>query len=109
MKIGFDISQTGRFKAGCGCLADSLIRELSVIDQENDYVLYPTFGNFFGTRIGPRKSEGSAILGFPFTTAKKPSRVCVIFGKTLETPLRKNWESRKSSTPTQRHCGNTGS
>lgn len=47
MKIGFDISQTGRSKAGCGYFADSLINELAAIDQENHYLLYPTFGNFF--------------------------------------------------------------
>ncbi len=47
MKIGFDISQTGRLKAGCGYFADSLIRNLAEIDRENDYILYPTFGNLF--------------------------------------------------------------
>lgn len=45
MKIGFDISQTGQQKAGCGFFADSLIHKLSWIDQENEYILYPTFGD----------------------------------------------------------------
>ncbi len=47
MKIGFDISQTGREKAGCGFFADSLIRHLAEIDHENEYILYPTFGNHY--------------------------------------------------------------
>jgi glycosyltransferase involved in cell wall biosynthesis len=47
MRIGFDISQTGSGKAGCGYFADSLIQQLARIDSENDYILYPTFGNFF--------------------------------------------------------------
>ena len=47
MRIGFDVSQTGRTKAGCGYLADGLIRELSKIDAENEYVLYPAVGDVF--------------------------------------------------------------
>lgn len=47
MKIGFDVSQTGRSKAGCGYFADSLIRSLAQVDTHNDYLLYPTFGTTF--------------------------------------------------------------
>ena len=47
MRIGFDVSQTGRLKAGCGYFADSLIRGLSEIDTKNEYLLYPTFGDFY--------------------------------------------------------------
>ena len=47
MRIGFDVSQTGRLKAGCGYFADSLIRHLVSIDTQNTYVLYPTFGDFY--------------------------------------------------------------
>ena len=47
MRIGFDISQTGCGKAGCGYFADSMIQQLARIDLENEYILYPTFGNFF--------------------------------------------------------------
>jgi glycosyltransferase involved in cell wall biosynthesis len=42
--IGFDVSQTGRFKAGCGYMADTLMRHLARLDHENQYILYPTFG-----------------------------------------------------------------
>jgi len=47
LRIGFDISQTGKGKAGCGYFADSLVRHLSEIDAENQYILYPTFGDLF--------------------------------------------------------------
>lgn len=47
MKIGFDISQTGKQKAGCGYFSDSLIRHLAEIDTENQYFLYPTFGDSY--------------------------------------------------------------
>jgi glycosyltransferase involved in cell wall biosynthesis len=47
MKIGFDISQTGKQKAGCGYFADSLIRHLAEFDRENQYLLYPTFGDSY--------------------------------------------------------------
>ena len=47
MRIGFDISQTGNNKAGCGFFADSLILALTEIDRENEYILYPNFGTTF--------------------------------------------------------------
>lgn len=47
MKIGFDVSQTGAGKAGCGYFAAGLLAALATVDRENDYVLYPAFGDFF--------------------------------------------------------------
>ena len=47
MRIGFDISQTGSGKAGCGYFADGLIRQLSLDDLSNEYVLYPAVGDLF--------------------------------------------------------------
>jgi glycosyltransferase involved in cell wall biosynthesis len=47
MKIGFDVSQTGRSKAGCGYFADSLIRNIAAIDSGNEYILYPAVGDLF--------------------------------------------------------------
>lgn len=44
MKIGFDVSQTGRGRAGCGSFADALARALVASDPESTYVLYSTFG-----------------------------------------------------------------
>jgi glycosyltransferase involved in cell wall biosynthesis len=46
MKIGFDVSQTAEEKAGCGFVADQLIRNLVQIDQQNDIILYPTFYSY---------------------------------------------------------------
>jgi glycosyltransferase involved in cell wall biosynthesis len=46
MKIGFDVSQTAEEKAGCGFVADQLIRNLVRVDQQNDYILYPTFYSY---------------------------------------------------------------
>ncbi|MDR3476677.1 MAG: glycosyltransferase family 1 protein [Gammaproteobacteria bacterium] len=47
MKIGFDISQTGNSKAGCGFFADNLISHLAEWDKKNQYTLYQTFGDHF--------------------------------------------------------------
>ncbi len=47
MKIGFDVSQTGAGKAGCGYFAAGLLAALDRVDAENEYVLYPAFGDFF--------------------------------------------------------------
>ena len=43
MKIGFDVSQTAENKAGCGFLADQLIRALVQEHPDHEYLLYPTF------------------------------------------------------------------
>lgn len=47
MKIGFDVSQIGDNKAGCGYYALGLINALSEIDSENEYIMYPTFGDVY--------------------------------------------------------------
>src|SRR5260221_5248295 len=47
MKIGFDTSQTGRAKAGCGHFADGVIRQLTLGDDSNEYILYPAVGDLF--------------------------------------------------------------
>ncbi len=47
MKIGFDVSQTGDNKAGCGVFTENLICHLAIEDSRNKYLLYPTFGNHF--------------------------------------------------------------
>ncbi len=47
MRIGFDVSQTGLLRAGCGNVAYETIRELAQIDKTNNYLLYPNFGDLF--------------------------------------------------------------
>lgn len=61
MRIGFDISQTGDGKAGCGFYAEGLIRELVKVDRNNEYLLYPSFGDFYYDRtLRPRLPPGVA-------------------------------------------------
>lgn len=57
MKIGFDISQTGKDKAGCGYFADSLIQALTGVDRENEYLLYPHFGTSFWDPTGKKSTR----------------------------------------------------
>jgi glycosyltransferase involved in cell wall biosynthesis len=47
MRVGFDVSQTGQGKAGCGYFADGLIRQLTLQDSQNQFVLYSTVGDLF--------------------------------------------------------------
>ncbi len=45
MKIGFDISQTGKDKTGCGYFSYSLFRALLKVENEISYIAYPSFGD----------------------------------------------------------------
>ncbi|MCB0211053.1 MAG: glycosyltransferase family 4 protein [Anaerolineae bacterium] len=47
MRIGFDVSQTGANKAGCGYVAFSMIQHLARLDHDNHYILYSNFGSDF--------------------------------------------------------------
>ena len=47
MHIGFDVSQTGSQKAGCGYYADALIKAMTAVAPQNRYSLFPSFGDFF--------------------------------------------------------------
>jgi glycosyltransferase involved in cell wall biosynthesis len=47
MRIGFDVSTLGAMKTGCGYFTDSLLRHLAALDSQNEYVLYPTFGDHY--------------------------------------------------------------
>ena len=47
MRIGFDISQTGAGKAGCGYFAEGLIRALEALGSGHEFRLYPAFGDLF--------------------------------------------------------------
>ena len=47
MHIGFDISQTGSGKAGCGYFAHSMIQEMLKIGPEHRYSLFLSFGDFY--------------------------------------------------------------
>jgi glycosyltransferase involved in cell wall biosynthesis len=45
MLVGFDVSQTGAGKAGCGYLAANLIQGLVTLGASDRFVLYPHFGD----------------------------------------------------------------
>lgn len=47
LKIAFDVSQTGRHKAGCRYYAASLIEGLLASEVSNDFTLLTSFGDFF--------------------------------------------------------------
>jgi glycosyltransferase involved in cell wall biosynthesis len=47
MKIGFDVSQTGAGKAGCGYYAEGLIRALESLGSGHEFWLYQAFGDLF--------------------------------------------------------------
>lgn len=45
MKIGFDISQTGKDKTGCGYFSHSLFNALLKVESKASYIAYPSFGD----------------------------------------------------------------
>ena len=47
MHIGFDISQTGANKAGCGYFAHAMLEALLSVAPQHEYSLYPSFGDFY--------------------------------------------------------------
>ena len=47
MNIGFDISQTGPGKAGCGYYTHAMIEAMLAIAPHHHYALYPSFGDFY--------------------------------------------------------------
>ena len=53
LKIGFDISQTGPRREGCGTVAAETIEALSRLDHDNRYLLYTTFGDHYWDPLGP--------------------------------------------------------
>ena len=53
MHIGFDISQTGSSKAGCGYFAHALIKAMLELVPEHRYSLFPSFGDFYFDALMP--------------------------------------------------------
>ncbi len=53
MNIGFDISQTGAGKAGCGYYAHAMIKSLLESAPKNRYRLFPSFGDFYCDPLMP--------------------------------------------------------
>jgi glycosyltransferase involved in cell wall biosynthesis len=59
MHIGFDISQTGSGKAGCGYFAHSMVRAMMDVAPQHRYALYPSFGDFYFDTLMPLRSPYS--------------------------------------------------
>lgn len=53
MHIGFDVSQTGSGKAGCGFFAYAMIQAMLEIAPQHHYALYPSFGDFYFDALMP--------------------------------------------------------
>jgi glycosyltransferase involved in cell wall biosynthesis len=60
LKIAFDISQTGRRKAGCGFYAAALIDGLLSADKKDEFTLMTSFGDFF--------HDPTQALAFPYVS-----------------------------------------
>ncbi len=54
LTIGFDVSQTGPRRAGCGTMAAATIEALSRLDGDHRYLLYASFGDHFWEPLGPQ-------------------------------------------------------
>jgi glycosyltransferase involved in cell wall biosynthesis len=59
MHIGFDISQTGSGKAGCGYFAHALIKAMLELTPEHRYSLFPSFGDFYFDSLMPIRNSYS--------------------------------------------------
>jgi len=53
MHIGFDISQTGTGKAGCGYFAHAMIQAMLELAPEHRYSIFPSFGDFYFDALMP--------------------------------------------------------
>jgi glycosyltransferase involved in cell wall biosynthesis len=56
MHIGFDVSQTGTAKAGCGYYAHALAKALLEAAPQHRFALYPGFGDFYFDPAMPLRS-----------------------------------------------------
>ena len=75
MRIAFDITQTGKDKAGCGYFAYSLIRALAGIDCINEYLLLNSFGEFiWDGKVSPT-SCGIQQANFKPSPLRHPNRI----------------------------------
>jgi glycosyltransferase involved in cell wall biosynthesis len=56
MHIGFDISQTGGGKAGCGYYAHAMVAAMLDLAPQHRYSLYPSFGDFYFDPLMPLRN-----------------------------------------------------
>lgn len=85
MKVGFDVSQTGSSKAGCGYFAESLIRNLAAIDLTNEYILYPAVGDVFWDPECGRETFSCDQMNFRRLAAPKSFEASQTFWRDSES------------------------
>lgn len=57
INVGFDISQTGPNKAGCGYYAHAMIQNLLALAKDIEFTLYPSFGDFYFNSFMPIRNQ----------------------------------------------------
>lgn len=77
MHIGFDISQTGSGKAGCGYFAHAMIQAMLQLAPEHRYSLFPSFGDFYFDALMPIRNpySGSDVHYGPRQISRETARV----------------------------------
>ncbi|NGM86015.1 glycosyltransferase family 4 protein [Parapusillimonas sp. SGNA-6] len=88
MHIGFDISQTGSGKAGCGFFSHAMITSMLEIAPNNRYSLFPSFGDFYFDHLMPLRSpySGSSVSYGPRHVSRQTARLFWT-GKDVEQAL----------------------
>ena len=77
MHIGFDVSQTGSGKAGCGYFSHALIKSMLEIAPEHCYSLFPSFGDFYFDAFMPIRNpyQGLDVHYGPRHLSRESARV----------------------------------
>jgi glycosyltransferase involved in cell wall biosynthesis len=68
VRIGFDVAQTCVDKAGCGWVADLLVKALVELAPEADFYLYHQFGTWINDDVSSGTHLARAGVREPFTT-----------------------------------------
>jgi hypothetical protein len=74
MHIGFDISQTGSGKAGCGYFAHAMVQAMIDVAPQNSYSLYPSFGDFYFDALMPVLNPYSGNMGLGISRVRRRAR-----------------------------------
>jgi len=76
MHIGFDISQTGTGKAGCGFFAHAMIRTMLDLASDHHYSLFPSFGDFWFDAAMPDRNPypGKSVSYGPWHSTREEAR-----------------------------------
>lgn len=88
MHIGYDVSQTGSGKAGCGYFSHAMIRAMLELAPEHQYSLFPSFGDFYFDALMPilNPYSGKNVYYGPRHLTRETARAFWT-GKNIETSL----------------------